>query len=158
MECAIRCSLWSLRACHGQRAVFTTPNQGLAEKRVWPGVLRSERRTRHERMHAAVSEPAADAEMAHPTCRYQTNSVACHIQKLAVHPSSRNQGIAGTLLLVRSEADTRVLIVSSHRLRHGIEVLCQCFRVFERHIVLLVISCRAAVQKQALTPSSHRPD
>lgn len=34
------------------------------------------------------------------TCRYQTNSVACHIQKLAVHPESRNQGIAGSLLLV----------------------------------------------------------
>lgn len=33
------------------------------------------------------------------TCRYQTNSVVCHIQKLAVHPESRNQGIAGSLLL-----------------------------------------------------------
>lgn len=30
---------------------------------------------------------------------YQTNSVVCHVQKLAVHPSSRNQGIASTLLL-----------------------------------------------------------
>ena len=45
---------------------------------------------------------------------YQTNSVVCHIQKLAVDPNRRRRGVAGTLLLVSpppppppTHADTR---------------------------------------------------
>ena len=64
----------------------------------------------HECPRLPVQQLPLIAADAHSACSqavlgyvvYQTNSVVCHIQKLAVHPQSRRQGVAGTLLLVRA--------------------------------------------------------